>query len=394
MAHDWLTGRRRVAEATEGTPDCVPIYGPMPEHARYLTAVPTESFYTSPELFVEAQLLLFEYYGLDLPYLGGDVHNIEAEALGRRVIYRPRSAPLLEPGPPLLQSRTDVERLQTPDPHAAGRMPFALEVYRLAGERTGFPADRWFCAPFSLVCAVQGFPRVAHDALHDPAFLHGVMSALVERVLAPWIRCGLHQPPQSWAAIGHDPWATFPIISERLYRDFVWPYADMLHDSFAGEGCQVVLASGWGEARVENPIPILEERIRLRGALRGLDPDVQRLGPDLYAEVAARHGVALGLALDARLLRDGPIEAIVARVKHYIDRAGRNGRLSLIINHVPGDTPTAHLHAAVAATRLYGSYPIADNLDAIPFVMPAYEPFADFARRRGWALGQREGFPP
>lgn len=383
MTHDWLIGRRRVAAAVQGTPDCVPIYAALTEHARYLFGIPARTFYTVPEVFVEAQLLVSEYYGLDLPAVHGDVINIEAEALGRKVIYRPRSSPLLEPGPPLYATRAEVDAMPEIDPHRAGRMPFMLEVYRLTGERTGLPAERWFTAPFSLLCAVQGYERVVRDAAHDPTFLHRLLAALRERVLLPWIRTSLQHELPTWAAIGDDPWASFPIITPAMYREYVLPEVVALQQILAAGGYRIAVMGAWGDARADDPAGVLEERVRLQGALRGLDPDVQRLGPELYAQVAERHNVALGLGLDSRLIHDGPVEAIVGRVRDYIDRAARRGRLTLIINNVPANTPVAHIQAVVAAARLYGQYPIEEPLDALDFRLPACEPFADFARRRG-----------
>ena len=383
MSHDWLIGRRRVSAAVAGTPDRVPIYAALTEHARYLFGIPARTFYTIPDVFVEAQLLVSKYYGLDLPGVHGDVINIEAEALGRKVIYRARSAPMLEPGRSLYSTRRDVEAIQEIDPHTMGRMPFMLEVYRLVGEHTGLPAERWFTAPFSLLCAVQGYERVVRDATHDPAFLHELLEVLRKRVLLPWIRTSLQQPLPTWAATGDDPWASFPVITTEMYRRFVLPEVMALQNALRPAGYRIAVLGAWGDSRTENPTELLEERVRLQGALRGLDPDVHRLGPELYAEVAKRHGVALGLGIDSRLLHDGPVEAIVCRVRDYISRAARNGRLTLIINNVPGNTPPEHIHAAVAAVRTFGLYPISDHLDQVPFAMPDLEPFAEFARRNG-----------
>jgi uroporphyrinogen-III decarboxylase len=391
MTHDWLIGRRRVAAAVMGTPDCVPIYAALTEHARYLFGIPPQTFYTTPEVFVEAQLLVSKYYGLDLPSVRADVINIEAEALGRRVLYRQRSAPLLEPGPPLYRTAEDVEAIREPDPQADGRLPFMLEVYRLVGENTGLPAERWFTAPFSLLCAVQGYERVVRDAAHDPRFLGYLLATLRERVLLPWIRTSLKHPLPAWAATGDDPWASFPVITPSMYSRFVLPEVMALQDALRSEGYRIAVMGAWGDARADDPVTLLEERVRLQGALRGLDPDVQRLGPELYARVAERHGVALGLGIDSRLIHDGPVEAIVTRVRDYIGRAGRNGRLTLIINNVPGDTPSEHIHAAVAAAHLYGLYPIGERLEGTPFVMPDCEPFEDFARREGRLALNRPG---
>ncbi|MDY7040679.1 MAG: uroporphyrinogen decarboxylase family protein, partial [Chloroflexota bacterium] len=303
------------------------------------------------------------------------------------VIYRERAAPLLDPNQQLIQTPADLELIQTPDFLTAGRMPFVLETYRLVGEQTGLPALRWFCAPFSLACAVRGYSHLIHDVRNRPSFVHSLLDRLIERVLVPWIQCGLRHPPAARAATGMDAWASFPIITWDMFEEYVVPYAHLLRDIFDRDGHRVVVAGGWGDIWPPDPVPLLEERIRLQGALRGLDPDVHQLGPELYADIAARHDVALGLGLDSQLIHDGPVEAIVGRVKSYIRAAASRGRFTLVINNVPGDTPPEHIHAAVTATRIYGQYPIADDLDVIPFEMPDVEPFADFARRRGWKYG-------
>jgi len=382
--YDWLKGARRVAAAVSGKPDCVPIYGPLPDHALHLAGIPSEKFYTDAELFTQTQLLLAEYYGFDLPYLEGDVHNIEAEALGRRIVFRDRVAPLLDPTDVLIRTSADLARIQTPDFLTAGRMPFMLKTYRLIGEHTGLPALRWFTAPFSLACAVMGYSQLVLATKNNLPFVQDLMQVLIERVLTPWIRYSLQYHPAARAATGIDHWASFPIISWTMFQDFVVRSAHQLRDRFGAEGYRVVVQGGWGDSQLADPLPLFEERIRLQGALRGFDPDVYQLGPALYADVATRHNVALGLGLDSHLIHDGPVDAIVNRIKTYIRQAGSRGRLTLIINNVPGDTPVEHIHAAVAAAHLYGKYPLADDLDAVPFELPDVEPFADFARRQGW----------
>ncbi|MBN1317585.1 MAG: hypothetical protein JXA42_19030, partial [Anaerolineales bacterium] len=276
------------------------------------------------------------------------------------------------------------------DPYSIGRMPFMLDVYRLVGKHTSLPAERWFTAPFSLLCAVQGFERVVRDATHDPDFIHHLLDILRERVLIPWIRTSLQHSLPAWAATGDDPWASFPVITTEMFRKFVLPEVMALQKALQPEGYRIAVMGAWGDSRNENPIELLEERVRLQGALRGLDPDVQRLGPELYAEVARKNNVALGLGIDSRMIHDGPVEAIVCRVRDYIDRAARNGRLTLIINNVPDNTPPQHIHAVVAAVRTFGLYPISERLDQVPFKLPEFEPFEEFARHASnLALGEK-----
>jgi hypothetical protein len=59
----------------------------------------------------------------------------------------------------------------------------------------------------------------------------------------------------------------------------------------------------------------------------------------------------------------------------------RDGRCAIYLNQIPADTPPEHVHAAVAACRTLGKYPIAENLDEIKVEIPERESFAEFLRR-------------
>ena len=85
-------------------------------------------------------------------------------------------------------------------------------------------------------------------------------------------------------------------------------------------------------------------------------------------------------SLNARLLRDGPVEKIVDTVKRFIDMLGRDHNLAISLANVPADTPSPHIHTAVAATHTYGHFPIAPNLDDIPFQPPQREPFEEYRK--------------
>jgi hypothetical protein len=86
--------------------------------------------------------------------------------------------------------------------------------------------------------------------------------------------------------------------------------------------------------------------------------------------------------VDATLLKNGPTEAIVERIKLYIDKLARDGHCMIHLNQIPADTPPEHIHAAVAACHAYGRLPIAENLDDVPFETPQRESFAEFIRNK------------
>ncbi|MBA7541862.1 hypothetical protein ES705_34178 [subsurface metagenome] len=90
--------------------------------------------------------------------------------------------------------------------------------------------------------------------------------------------------------------------------------------------------------------------------------------------------VRITAGVNARLLRDGPVEKIVSTVKRFIDAFARDHELSIFLANLPMDTPAAHVHAAIAATHTYGRKPIADNLDEIEFNIPERESFQEWKK--------------
>jgi hypothetical protein len=95
---------------------------------------------------------------------------------------------------------------------------------------------------------------------------------------------------------------------------------------------------------------------------------------------AAQQHVFLTAGVDAILMEKGPADRIAERIRSYIHGMGRDGRFAVYLNDLPGDTPPEHIHAAVAACRAYGTYPIADDLDGIAFEMPERESFDEFMK--------------
>jgi len=48
---------------------------------------------------------------------------------------------------------------------------------------------------------------------------------------------------------------------------------------------------------------------------------------------------------------------------------------------IPADTPPVNVHTAVQAIKTFGKYPIAENLDDVPFEIPKFEPYQEWLKR-------------
>jgi uroporphyrinogen-III decarboxylase len=371
--------------SSEKTCNHVPIAAQCHHHSARLAGVPAQRFFTDALAFARTQLLVSEFYGFDAPNCLWDVYNIEAEALGQKMVYPPDGIPDVDRREPLIRSRTDLDHLRAPDPLRSGRMPWVSEINKRYVEMTGRPARAFFCAPFSLAANIRGYENLVNDIYEDPGFTHRLFTFLCDDVLSPYIdavrkECGHPR----LLADGNDAWASPPMITLDMMDEYVVAYTERLRQNVGGK---LVTRGNWGDAKSMDPERFWEQKLRCSpGFLSVLDPDLFAVGPSRVKAFAAGKEVFLTAGLDAVLMQNGPVDAIVERVKSYIDAMARGGRFTLYLNDLPADTPPEHIHAAVAACRAYGQYPIAEDLDRIAFHAPKRESFADFAEHRGWRI--------
>jgi hypothetical protein len=174
------------------------------------------------------------------------------------------------------------------------------------------------------------------------------------------------------------------MITLDMMDEYVVAYTERLRDRL-GQG--VITRGNWGDAKSRDPERFFAQKLQCcPGTLSVLDPDLYDVGPQRVKKYANAHNVSVTAGVDALLLKDGPVEAIVERIKLYLDNLARDGRCLIHLNQIPAETPPEHIHAAVAACHTYGRLPIPDNLDDIPFEVPQRESFAEFMQQKGTVL--------
>lgn len=343
-AYNFGEGFERVEKALAGVPDRIPVSAQAHEHGLRLSGLAPREYYYDPRRLVETTLEVAQRYRFDLPLLTYDYYNIEAEALGQRLLFPNEGAPIADPDHPLL-ALEDLGGLEGPDPHDDGRMPLILEAFEIYQELTGLPPTPYFCGPFSLAAGLLGFPRLVQDMYKRPASLHRLLRLLTQEVLAPWLRTIEKEFPRARRAIGVDAWASPPVGSLRVLKEFSLPYLLELRKSLH---ILVVITNWYGEGSVKEPRELLELKLRASpGGIMGQDPDVTAVGPRLYKAFAMEKGIALTLSLGPGLLSAGPVGAIRERVRGYVEVGGPGGRFLFHLGNVGADAPPGHIRAAV-----------------------------------------------
>jgi uroporphyrinogen-III decarboxylase len=318
-----------------------------------------------------------EYYRFDALSNFWDVYNIEAEALGQKVVYHPDGIPDTDRTEPLIGSPADLDRISPSDPYKPGRMPWVLRVNKNFQETTGKLEHAYFTSPFSLAVNIRGYENLMVDMFERPDFVHRLFEFLCDDVLIPFIGVMRNETGiPDLLMDGRDAWASPPMLNLDMMAEYVVAYTKRLRNKSGGN---LITRGNWGDAKSGNPERFFSQKLQCSpGALSVLDPDLHEVGPGRVKAYAMEHKAFVTAGVDATLLQEGPVEAIVERIKLYIDKMGRDGRCMIHLNQIPAETPPKHVHAAVAACHAYGKHPIPENLDDLHFEIPERESFAEF----------------
>lgn len=348
-------GARRYASAMKGIPDRVPVYAQMHEFAMKEIGVSAKKFYTEPEILVRGTLEVTQKYGIDVPFIDYDVYNIEAEALGQKIIYDDRNMPDIDRSNQLIQSQNDFKKIKTPDFNSAGRFPLVLDMHSLFQRVTGLEPLLNFCAPFSLAAGIRGIEKLIMDLDTDPGFAASLFERLTEEVLAPWIQHLKACFPNANGVWGYDAFASLPIVNPSIIRDWVIPYIQRLRELC---GDDVYVPNWVGEAFLKkNPEQFLDYKLQACPVLvGGQDPDVEKLGPEFYKAYATRKNKPLILGIGATFMALNSEAEVADRAAHYIKVGGENGFFALYMCNLGATTPPQNIKAIVDAINIHGVY--------------------------------------
>ncbi|MEW5718831.1 MAG: uroporphyrinogen decarboxylase family protein [Chloroflexota bacterium] len=345
----FQTGAALVQAALAGETTRVPVSAQMHEFVAAQLKIPGEIFYTRPDLMVPAMLEAQTQYGLDVASLTFDVYNIEAEALGQRVIFTDANMADVDRSAPLVREHSDLARIKTPDFDSAGRFPKVIEMLALFKKLTGLEPTLSFCAPFSLAANLRGIERLLMDICADPDFARELFERVTEQVLAPWILYQKKHFPNAMKISGADATASVPIVNLDILRNWIVPYILRLREIC---GRAVSVANWVGESHLKNPEEMLELKLAVSGrSIRGQDPDVFALTPEFYKRFAEKHNAPLTLGVGAAFLTESTPGEIAARVREYVRVGRRGGRFALYLCNIGATTPPENLRAAVEAAH-------------------------------------------
>jgi uroporphyrinogen-III decarboxylase len=347
-------GFQRFYDSLAGIPDRVPFIAQMHEFAMMQSKGSAKKFYSDPDFIVRSTIDAAIDFGFDIPWLGYDVYNIEAEALGMPLNYSDKLPPEVASSKPLIHSRYDLDKLKIPDPYSSGRMPFVLEANKLYERSTGYPPPIQFTAPFSVAITLRGFENFIVDIYQQPDVAHDVLKFITEKILAPWIQAMQKECPKATLYRGADAMASMPLVNIHILKEFVVPYIMKLKELC---GQEITVLNWWGESHLENPEKMLVLKSKISPTIvQGQDPDVENIGPEIYKEFAVKHDSALILGIGNLFLQKAAKDEIRTRIRHYIKAGASGGRFMIYFCYLSSETPVDNVTAAIKAVKEYGVY--------------------------------------
>jgi uroporphyrinogen decarboxylase len=350
----FKNGFKRFFDSFESIPDQVPFIAQMHEFAMACSKNSAKKFYSDPGCIVHSTIETADKFGFDIPWLGYDVYNIEAEAMGLPIVFSDNQPPEIGTNKPLIRTTDDLEKLKIPDPYSSARMPFVLEANSMFEKATGHPPPIQFTAPFSLAIILRGYENFIMDINTEPEFAHTILQFITRNILAPWIEAMKKESPNATLYRGADAMASMPLVNMPILEEFVVPYILMLK-KLCGE--EVTTLNWWGESHLANPRDMLELKLKISPkVIQGQDPDVAKIGPEYYKDFAVENDTALILGIGNQFMQQATLKEIRTRVAHYIEAGAAGGRFMIYFCYLSADTPIANIREAIGTVKSCGNY--------------------------------------
>ncbi|MCX6621328.1 MAG: hypothetical protein NTY38_09645, partial [Acidobacteria bacterium] len=283
-------------------PDRIPFVPAIYEHKAALIGRSPSDVCRNADLLHAALRRELEVYDPDMLVIGIDVYNVEAEALGCKVVYFEDSNDVPGVVEPIVKSPADLARLGVPDPFQAARMPVYLDVARRLAKEVGSEVvlRGAVTGPYSMAAELLGAEPFVIATIEEPEFaaeLIGFCSKVTLAFSLAFLEAGV-QP------IIFDSRATPTLASPRVVKSLVLPvYRDFLIPELKKAGAwHLPLIIGG------NTTAIIDDLIATGCTQLLCDAVADKRK---FREKCGAARMAWRINLDARLVNRGPVEAIL-----------------------------------------------------------------------------------
>jgi len=276
-------------------------------------------------LLAQAHITAYHQYHPATVTIGMDIYNIEAEALGCTVrFYTDNSIPgiVTRPQNPTIQFSKSLGRIQL-------LLNAAAQVKSELNTQTTVSIA--ICGPFSILIELLGFETALDNFYDQPDHTHHLLHQLLnfqKAYCAQITALGL-------GAVVFESWASPPLVSPAMYREFALPYETQLFAHMKELGlpaCPLVIGGDTSN---------IADDMLTSGATTLLSDYNTPL--NLYIQKAREKNLPVRANIDPKLLLAGDWQQITNRVQEIYTAAKEYPKLIIGSGVVPYDTPPANL---------------------------------------------------
>jgi uroporphyrinogen-III decarboxylase len=393
-----LDPNSRNVAAMLGKPDFIPpSAGQIHVHSMTVAkADPKRFIHDDGKYCADVQFYVQRWYDFDQPFvLPPETYNYEIEALGGSLLKTKNHMSSIDHNNPLIKKEEDIDKIQLPIEKDWGRVQYVIDCLNEFKELFGTTPTGVFCGPFSFICGIHSYVGVIRDIRKNPDFVHRLLKWTIDEVSMPYLQL-LKQETGFDVYIGADAWSAIPDTNKKIVEEFVLPYNAYLREQAKKVGITANVAAS-ADYCEENPNRFDPELMKWSWYIMGMElmgrpflpmgmgrPELWPMDvmQEFIKENTTRSWTpAVMASCSARFIRDSTPQEIVDYIKRIIDGLGRDGHMMFFFVQIPADTPPVNVHTAVKALKTFGKYPIAENLDDIPFEVPEFEPYHDWLKR-------------
>lgn len=332
-----MTKRERVeAVYTLRPADRIPFVPAIYEHKSALIGKSPSEICRDADLLEAGLWKELDTYDADMLVIGIDVYNVEAEALGCRVVYFEDSNDCPGIVEPIVDGPAAADRLGVPDPTRDGRMPLYLDVARRLQRQLGSSmiVRGAVTGPYSMAAELVGAEQFVLLTVDEPAFARRLIEFCARVTVEfgkAFLRCGVEP-------ILFDSRATPTLASPRVVRSLLIPvYRDyVLPELKAAGGRFLPLIIGG------NTTPIIDDLIAT-GATQFLADRPANLAQ--WCATARAAGVPVRANVDALLVNRGPASAVRRQAVEILRQFHTHPGFLLGCGVVAYDGNPEHVHA-------------------------------------------------
>ena len=309
-----------------------------------------KDYYFSSEHMLALEEYIYDTFHSDGAGLSTTLRGM-AEAMGSTIKYFDHNIAQLEK--PALASLDEVDKAKLVDVDKDGRLPIILKGLKMVKEKLGgkVPVSGTVTGPLTIAAMVVGTENLLIGMVKKPDKVKQLMEVITEnneRYIARMLEMGV--------GVGFaDPVSTTSLLRVKQYKEFSLPYFQHNVDFIKknGGGCGLHICGGSRK---------LWETLNGTGiGCFGLD-NIEDL--EEAKEVLGPHMAIQGNVPPVDVIRLGTPQDVLRSSRECIRKAwdSPNGFTLTSGCQTPMDTPAENLQAMMDAARIFGRYPIDEEL--------------------------------